>query len=72
MEFKEQYPARADAASPFTHIGTAPLRVVHMAVRHGLTAEHAAMDAPPVFGESAEESEHQHLRRMPEMMESGK
>lgn len=47
----EQYPSPAIAATPFTHIGTAALRVLHLASRHGMTAERAAMIAPLIFGE---------------------
>lgn len=46
-----QYPVRDRAATPFTHISTAALRVVHLASRHGLTVERAAMVAPLIFGE---------------------
>lgn len=49
--YDEQYRSRADAATPFTHLGTAALRVVHLASRHGLTAERAAVVAPLIFGE---------------------
>lgn len=47
----KQYPVYANAATPFTHVGTAALRVVHLASRHGLTVERAAMVAPLIFGE---------------------
>lgn len=46
-----QYRSPAIAATPFTHIGVATLRVVHLASRHGLTVERAAMVAPLIFGE---------------------
>lgn len=46
-----EYPEPNDAATPFTHISTVALRVVHLASRHGLTAERAAMVAPLIFGE---------------------
>ena len=47
-----EYRTTADAATPFTHIGTAALRVVHLASRHGLTVERAAMLAGLVYGEA--------------------
>lgn len=48
----KQYPVYANAATPFTHISTAALRVVHLASRHGLTVERAALIAPLIFGEA--------------------
>lgn len=49
--YGEQYRSPAITATPFTHLGTAALRVVHLASRHGLTTERAAMVAPLIFGE---------------------
>lgn len=46
-----QYPVRDHAATPFTHISTAALRVVHLVSRHGVTAEQAAMLAALIYGE---------------------
>lgn len=43
------YADQDQAATPFTHISTAALRIVHLAARHGLTAERAAILAPQIF-----------------------
>lgn len=45
----KQYPVLHDAATPSAHVGIAALRVVHLAARHGLTIERAAILAPFVF-----------------------
>lgn len=48
---RKQYPVCDDAATSFTQVGTAALRILHLASRHGLTVERAAMVAPLIFGE---------------------
>jgi len=46
------YSVSDDAATaPFTPIGLVALRVLHLASRHGMTVERAAMVAPLIFGE---------------------
>lgn len=45
------YRIESVSATTFTHISTAALRVVHLASRHGLTVERAAMLACLIYGE---------------------
>lgn len=46
---KAVYADRDATATPFKHVSTAALRIVHLASRHGLTAERAALLAPLIF-----------------------
>ncbi|WP_134679577.1 hypothetical protein [Paracoccus ravus] len=48
------YPVQDDAATaPFTPVGIAALRVLHLVNRHSLNAEQAAMIAGLIYGEGS-------------------
>lgn len=51
----QEYRAPALTTTTFEHVSVAALRVAHLAARHGLNLERAALVAPMIFGEVAKE-----------------